>query len=1346
MSAGDIPALPSTRWMSKGASSNALWPHAESVVLRFYGGKDLTLETLARVPDIEFCRKYLCGPVDLSFSEAIDIIAGSLKIEPLVNGGVRLAGPSFWVELHEPRGPLRFKPGLKDAQVAPVLALIWTALGGIVEHSRASEALILRLPAFLKRLKEASPRPWPWRLAIDPESLGESLPQASPWEWVYIGEVPLPAEIRKHSRPFDGQRSALEKKQQELEPLSEQFHPLAIAARAGVDAAELPEALRSPTVMARGSLWERIWVKTQGAQARPLPLLLQEAASARLPRDRFPILKTDSVPLWGSFRVETRGDSDEDRVFLAWLGRVLSLKVCPVWLGEERAPSQGVPVSGILYENQVSLRARVEPLDRIEAPTFLTVQLRDETGKKTNPWQYDRFQRWKWAPETHQLTIVPDAAFAAAFRKTQSWNDSGHAFGAEATGTFLREFKKALQRQEIEIPVSLNARITQQGQGRVEVWLEEDGAFSVCHALPEVGVRVWNFPDEMQTWLKALQSGLGSLPGTGELPISTTGNKRTLGLKALRHQGLAAFCLDELLSKALTCLPHGAFAPGSEKPVEPQFTSKVLKLLEPTGSPESSKKSLSDLCGQRIQAFIAKELPARVEAALQVPLAVADESQFLEISQPALPMPKVILNRIQAMLAHRGPEAMLRGRLGWVESGDFRPVSIEHQPHLGQGPPLEAQKYSMGQPGLDSWLPLLEAGSERDSEPAIRLYWKGQPVESLDASQLRIALDVKSTGNPDTPLTWDWFELHPEVFLQGEAVSPHEVLDALSTGLLSHRGKLYRIPPGSVPSLKRLERFWASLGGQKDGVAMDSQRRTYHPLPRSEVLEMLALRRRGVEVVGDAAWQRLINAFDRLDDPQPRFESIPGFRGELKPYQKSGVEWLGDLASLGLGGVLADDMGLGKTVQVLAHLERLRAENPKLRAIVIVPSSLVYNWKSEAERFVPELAVRAFSPSESLEAPGLLIITYGLLIEHAEKFLGTPWDLAIFDEAQNLKNLSAQRTNVARKLPARIKLALTGTPIENHVGEFFSIVDLTVPGALGTWEVFQRKYPKKEAPSAEDLAWLRAKARPLVLRREKRQVLSQLPPKIETEHTIEFDVEQRKLYRDTALSWNHRVCQSIDELGETRSQIAMLTALLRLRQICSDPASLPGAVYKGVPPKIIALCERVAERVTQGESCIIFTQFIATLNRTQAELAQLGVPVATISGSTSRPERERILREFQESSDARALVMTLKTGGVGLNLTRASHVFHLDPWWNPAVEDQATDRAHRMGQERVVHVVRYLMRESIEERIKGLQQSKRAQFEGLMGAETPDDLAPAAGLRRSGSYRLSRAEFEFLTG
>jgi SNF2 family DNA or RNA helicase len=294
-------------------------------------------------------------------------------------------------------------------------------------------------------------------------------------------------------------------------------------------------------------------------------------------------------------------------------------------------------------------------------------------------------------------------------------------------------------------------------------------------------------------------------------------------------------------------------------------------------------------------------------------------------------------------------------------------------------------------------------------------------------------------------------------------------------------------------------------------------------------------------------------------------------------------------------------------------------------------------------------------------------------------------------------------------------------------------------------EHFQRKYLSKDGVKTEDLAWLRAKARPLVLRREKRQVLSQLPAKIETENYIDFDPEQLKLYRDTALSWNKRISETIVEQGEGKSQIAMLTALLRLRQICSDPAALPESKYTAVPPKIELLCERVAEVVEAGESCIVFTQFLTTLTRAETALRSLGVLTGTISGGTSRSERERVLREFQESTSSRALLMTLKTGGVGLNLTRANHVFHLDPWWNPAVEEQATDRAHRMGQTRVVQVVRYLMRESVEERIRSLQISKRAQFEALMGAETPDDLTPTAGLRRSASYRLSKAEFEFLT-
>ena len=511
----------------------------------------------------------------------------------------------------------------------------------------------------------------------------------------------------------------------------------------------------------------------------------------------------------------------------------------------------------------------------------------------------------------------------------------------------------------------------------------------------------------------------------------------------------------------------------------------------------------------------------------------------------------------------------------------------------------------------------------------------------------------------------------------------------------------------------------------------------------------MALRASGVSVKGGKQWQEICAFYDSLGETRAETPPPPTLHAELKPYQKQGVRWIEDLYRLKLGGILADDMGLGKTVQALAFLENLRVSKELGATLILVPTSLTYNWMAESKRFTPELPVRNFQAKDaaSLSAffenhpHGILICTYGLFTEHQSVLEKVPWNIHLYDEAQNLKTLSTQRTTAARRIPARFKLCLTGTPLENHLGELYSLMDLVVPGSLGDYRAFKEKFVTKiGVPDKDALAYLRLKIKPLVLRRTKSEILKELPPKTESAITLPFESKQKHIYRDIALSWNERVRESIRSQGEAKSQLMMLTALLRLRQVCSDPASLPNISYEETPPKVRLLVDSLEEITDSGESALVFTQFLGTLARIKGELAKAGIPHFSIDGGTSRPERERILAAFHESSHGTVLVMTLKTGGVGLNLTKASYVFHIEPWWNPAVEDQASDRAHRIGQEKPVQVYRYLMEESVEEKITTLKTRKAQQFNALFGiVESESDVANESQL-------LTQQDFELLLG
>ena len=257
------------------------------------------------------------------------------------------------------------------------------------------------------------------------------------------------------------------------------------------------------------------------------------------------------------------------------------------------------------------------------------------------------------------------------------------------------------------------------------------------------------------------------------------------------------------------------------------------------------------------------------------------------------------------------------------------------------------------------------------------------------------------------------------------------------------------------------------------------------------------------------------------------------------------------------------------------------------------------------------------------------------------------------------------------------------------------------------------RYLQNETIAAEDMRDLKLRIRPLVLRRTKSEILKELPPKTETAVKLEFDEQQKRIYRDIALSWNEKVRESVLKLGESQSQVIMLTALLRLRQVCSDPAAIPNSQYEGTPPKVSVLTDALKSITESGESAVVFTQFIHTFERIKRDLAREAVPCYSLSGKSSRQEREKSLQGFQECKKGAVMLMTLKTGGVGLNLVKAAYVFHLEPWWNPAVENQATDRTYRIGQTRPVQVYRYIMRESVEEKIEVLKSRKAKTFDAV---------------------------------
>jgi len=455
-------------------------------------------------------------------------------------------------------------------------------------------------------------------------------------------------------------------------------------------------------------------------------------------------------------------------------------------------------------------------------------------------------------------------------------------------------------------------------------------------------------------------------------------------------------------------------------------------------------------------------------------------------------------------------------------------------------------------------------------------------------------------------------------------------------------------------------------------------------------------------------------------------ETPPDFAAPLRPYQCEGLAWLNFLADSGLGGVLADDMGLGKTVQVLAHLlsekQRGRLQQP---ALVVCPTSLVGNWRDEAARFTPTLRVLVIHGAgradayDEIASHDLVITTYPLLPRDRERLIAQQFSVLIVDEAQAIKNARSQAAQVVREIPARRRLAMTGTPLENHLGELWAQFDAIEPGLLGSERQFTRLYrnPIEKQGDGERQQRLNQRIGTLLLRRRKEDVLSDLPAKTEIVRRIELEGDQRSLYEGLRLAQHERVQQALRERGLGQSGIIVLDALLKLRQVCCDPALVKLASARKVKTsaKREALHELLEGLLAEGRKVLLFSQFTEMLGLLAADLEARQMPHLMLTGDTPGGTRAALVKRFQQG-DVPLFLISLKAGGVGLNLTAADTVIHYDPWWNPAVETQATDRAHRIGQDKPVFVYKLICSGTVEEKIQALQARKselaRAVLEG----------------------------------
>lgn len=455
-----------------------------------------------------------------------------------------------------------------------------------------------------------------------------------------------------------------------------------------------------------------------------------------------------------------------------------------------------------------------------------------------------------------------------------------------------------------------------------------------------------------------------------------------------------------------------------------------------------------------------------------------------------------------------------------------------------------------------------------------------------------------------------------------------------------------------------------------------------------------------------------------------------GLKATLRDYQHQGLNWLQFLRKSRLGGILADDMGLGKTVQTLAHM-LLEKEEGRLKkaSLIVAPTSLVVNWFEEAKRFTPDLKVLIFHGLErhadTFDDYDLVISTYGLIQRDKTRFIEYPFYYLILDEAQSIKNARAKTTQIIAQIKASHRLCLSGTPLENHLGELWSLFHFLMPGLLGDAKQFRRffKTPIEKNGDFQRRALLAGRVRPFMLRRNKNEVASELPEKTEMVRMIELIGNQRDLYETIRMSMEKKVRDAIARQGMGKSHIVLLDALLKLRQVCCDPrlVSLPGAsIAHGRSAKLEALLDLLENLIEEGRRVLIFSQFTSMLAIIETELQARGYPYLKLTGQTKN--RQQLVNQFQEGHTP-VFLISLKAGGTGLNLTKADTVIHYDPWWNPAAEDQATDRSHRIGQENPVFVYKLITKGTVEEAILAMQNKKRSLFDGIL-ADNTTSLSP----------------------
>jgi SNF2 family DNA or RNA helicase len=572
----------------------------------------------------------------------------------------------------------------------------------------------------------------------------------------------------------------------------------------------------------------------------------------------------------------------------------------------------------------------------------------------------------------------------------------------------------------------------------------------------------------------------------------------------------------------------------------------------------------------------------------------------------------------------------------------------------------------------------------------------------------------------------DWFEVRGQGRFGEQSVALPRLLEALEEGqptVLLDDGTVGMLPEAWLRTLSPLE---AMSESHNDGLR----------LRRNQVGILDALLALQPETRFDQTVARMRKNLAQFSGIHPRTPPRT-FKATLRDYQKEGLGWLHFLQGMGFGGCLADDMGLGKTVQVLALLEsRRQARHRKGRpaaegpgpSLVVVPRSLVFNWHHEAERFTPKIRVLDYSGPKRRENRDhfgdydVILTTYGTLRRDIVDLQEYAFDYVVLDEAQAIKNHKSATAKACRLLRGQHRLALTGTPVENHAGELMSILDFLNPGIFGPQRKLEvPRLPPLDAVDGEGalhpkLAFIASAVRPFILRRTKGQVARDLPEKVEQTVYCDLLPKQRKEYDQLRRHYQRELLGKVEEQGLARSKMHVLEALLRLRQAACHPGLIDPQRRDDDSGKLALLLTHLEEILEGGHKVLVFSQFTSLLAIVRSRLDTRGIPYEYLDGRTRK--RQPKIERFQEDPSCPIFLISLKAGGVGLNLTAAGYVFLLDPWWNPAVEAQAIDRTHRIGQTRSVFAYSLIARDTVEEKVLALQRSKRELADAIVRADS----------------------------